>query len=82
MSEEMDRVTLLDCKGMLCPMPIYRTSMALTKLSHGQILKVVCTDPGAVKDFPAFARQGGHELVGATQEEGSYIFLIRKGGAA
>lgn len=76
-----NQAALLDCKGMLCPMPIYRASLAMAKLERGQILKVVCTDPGAVKDFPAFARQSGHELIEAGQEEGTHVFLLRKGGA-
>ena len=71
----------LDCSGLLCPLPIYKASMALRQLQEGEVLKVICTDPGAVEDFPAFARQGEHELISAVHGEGVQTFLIRKGGA-
>jgi tRNA 2-thiouridine synthesizing protein A len=71
----------LDCSGLLCPLPIYKASMALRGLQDGEVLKVICTDPGAVEDFPAFARQGGHELISTVHGEGVHTFLIRKGGA-
>ena len=53
----------LDTRGLNCPLPILRTKKALTDLASGQVLKVVATDPGAVKDFQTFSRQTGHELV-------------------
>lgn len=71
----------LDCTGQLCPMPIYKTSMTLARLAPGDLLEVVCTDPGSLKDFPALARQGGHELLSAEARDGRQVFLLRKGGA-
>ncbi len=70
----------LDCSGLLCPLPIYKASMALRRLKNGEVLKVVCTDPGSIEDFPALARQGNHELISAVGGEDVQTFLIRKGG--
>lgn len=74
-----DEKTLLDCKGDLCPMPVYKASRILAKLAPGQLLEVQCTDPGSVEDFPAFAKQTKNELVKATSLDGVHVFLIRKG---
>lgn len=68
----------LDVRGLKCPLPILRTKKALATLKKGQVLRVVATDPGTVKDFEAFARQTGHELLDAPAENnGEYIFMIR-----
>jgi len=68
----------LDARGLNCPLPILRTKKALADLKSGQILKVVATDPGAVKDFEAFSRQTGHELVSHAQEQKEFTFFMRK----
>lgn len=70
----------LDCTGQLCPMPVYQTSMALNQLAPGEVLEVVCTDPGSLRDFPALAKQGGHELLLGEERGSTQIFLLRKGG--
>ena len=70
----------LDCSGLLCPMPIYRTSMTLNQLAAGQVLEVTCTDPGSLGDFPALAGQGGHDLLSSRDNGATQVFLIRKGG--
>jgi tRNA 2-thiouridine synthesizing protein A len=70
----------LDCSGMLCPMPIYQTSRVLKKLQAGDILRIICTDPGSLRDFPALANQAGHELVGSEEHDGVQVFFLRKGG--
>ena len=57
----------LDVKGLNCPLPILRTKKALSEMSSGQVLRVVATDPGAVKDFHAFARQTGNELLSSSE---------------
>ncbi|HRC61089.1 MAG TPA: sulfurtransferase TusA family protein, partial [Candidatus Propionivibrio aalborgensis] len=59
---EIDRN--LDVKGLNCPLPILRTKKALAEMESGQVLRVQATDPGSVKDFAAFAKQTGNELVG------------------
>ena len=63
----------LDARGLNCPLPILRTKKALAELQSGQVLKVLATDPGAVKDFQAFSRQTGHELfeIEAHQPQGA-----------
>ena len=80
----MDAVedAMLDCKGLLCPLPVYQTAQAMNKLLAGQVLRVECTDPGSLADFPAFARQQGHALLAAEEQAGVQVFLLRKGGAA
>lgn len=71
----------LDCKGLLCPLPIYRTAQAIARLKTGDVLRVECTDPGSLADFPAFARQRGHALVSAEDKDGVQVFYLRKEAA-
>jgi tRNA 2-thiouridine synthesizing protein A len=59
----------LDVKGLNCPLPILRTKKALSEMSSGQVLYVLATDPGAVKDFQAFAKQTGNQLLSNTASE-------------
>ncbi len=68
----------LDARGLKCPLPILRTKKALNEMAGGQTLHVVATDPGSVRDFQAFARQTGHDLLSSTAGEGEYRFLLRK----
>ncbi len=63
----------LDARGLNCPLPILRTKKALTDMQSGQVLKVVATDPGAVKDF-----QTGHELVSHAEANKEFTFFMRK----
>ncbi len=63
----------LDTKGLSCPLPILRAKKALAELASGQVLKIVCTDPGSIRDFKAFARQTGNELL--AQEESDELFV-------
>ncbi len=59
----------LDARGLNCPLPILRAKKALADMSSGQILRLVATDPGSVKDFQAFARQTGNELLSFSENE-------------
>jgi tRNA 2-thiouridine synthesizing protein A len=68
----------LDARGLSCPLPILKTKKSLNELASGQVLKVVATDPGAVKDFDAFANQTGHTLLSSTAEDKLFVFLLRK----
>lgn len=68
----------LDARGLLCPLPILRCKKALAELSAGQVLKVVATDPGSVKDFQAFCKQTGHDLLTLSQGQGEFTYCIRK----
>lgn len=68
----------LDARGLNCPLPILRSKKALTDMQPGETLKIVATDPGAMKDFQAFAKQTGHELIYAAEVEKEFLFLLRK----
>jgi tRNA 2-thiouridine synthesizing protein A len=69
---------VLDCSGMLCPMPVVKTSKAVKTMDIGQILKMIATDPGAPPDMEAWSRQTGNELLRSTEEDGKFVFYIRK----
>ncbi len=68
----------LDTSGLNCPMPILRAKKALKELQTGDILRVTATDPGSVKDFEAFAKQTGNELLESTTEGETFIYRIQK----
>jgi tRNA 2-thiouridine synthesizing protein A len=68
----------LDTRGLSCPLPILKTKKSLNGLASGKVLKVVATDPGAVKDFEAFAKQTGHALLSSTEENREFVFYMRK----
>jgi len=68
----------LDARGLNCPLPILRTKKVLNDMTGGQTLRVMATDPGAVKDFQAFAKQTGNELLESGEANGEFTFLIRK----
>lgn len=73
---EFDQV--LDASGLNCPLPILRTKKALAGLQAGQILRIIATDPGSVKDFEAFAKQTGNELLESSEQAGKFYFRLRK----
>ena len=68
----------LDASGLNCPLPILRAKKTLNGMESGQILRIVATDPGSVKDFEAFAKQTGNELIESGEEGGKYTFLLKK----
>ena len=68
----------LDARGLNCPLPILRAKKALAELRSGQVLKVLATDPGALRDFQAFSKQTGHELVSHGEERKEFTFFMRK----
>ena len=74
----MDFSKELDARGLNCPLPILKTKKALADMTSGQVLRVLATDPGSVRDFQAFARQTGNELVSHSEENKEYIFLMRR----
>jgi len=69
----------LDASGLNCPLPILKAKKALASLRGGQLLRVIATDPGSVRDFEAFSKQGRHELLESWEEDGKYYFLMKKG---
>ena len=68
----------IDTRGLNCPLPILKAKKALTDMQSGQLLKVVSTDAGSVRDFQAFARQTGNELVEQTSTEKDFSHILRR----
>ena len=68
----------LDARGLRCPLPILRCKNGMAESDAGQVLKVLATDPGAVKDFQAFCKQTGHELLSLEEQNKEFTFYIRK----
>ena len=68
----------LDASGLNCPLPILRAKKSLATMESGKVLRIVATDPGSVKDFEAFAKQTGNELIDSGEEGGKFLFRIRK----
>jgi tRNA 2-thiouridine synthesizing protein A len=71
--------TTLDTSGLLCPLPVYKAALVLKPLRTGDVLELICTDPGSLADIPAMVRQRGDELLETTQTDTTQVFLIRKG---
>jgi TusA-related sulfurtransferase len=69
---------VVDAKGLSCPMPIVKTAQAIKGLASGQLLEVLATDPGSTKDFTAWAKSTGNELVEQTVDAGVFRFVLRK----
>lgn len=68
----------LDACGLTCPLPLLKAKQALNKLDSGQVLCVVCTDPGSVRDFKVFADQSGHILLSSEEDQGKYTYELKK----
>ncbi len=68
---------VVDAKGLSCPMPIVKTAQAMRAVAPGALLEVLATDPGSVKDFTAWAKTTGNELVESSVEGGVYRFVLR-----
>jgi tRNA 2-thiouridine synthesizing protein A len=68
----------LDTRGLNCPLPILRTKKSLTDMVPGQVLKVMATDPGSVKDFQAFSKQTGNELLSSEIVSDEFVFFMKK----
>jgi tRNA 2-thiouridine synthesizing protein A len=69
---------VLDCTGLLCPMPIVKTKKAIDGLQPGQILKMIATDAGSPPDIAAWSRQTGNELLLSTEENKKFVFFLKK----
>ncbi|MEX8497835.1 MAG: sulfurtransferase TusA family protein [Leptothrix ochracea] len=70
----------LNASGLSCPLPIVKTRKALNDMTPGQILKVIATDAGAIKDMESFANQTGNPLVASETAGSAFVFYLRKGG--
>ena len=68
----------LDTSGLNCPLPILKAKKALATLQSGDLLKVISTDPGSVRDFQAFARQTGHDLIEQTSADAAFVHVLRR----
>lgn len=68
----------VDARGLSCPMPIVKTAQAIKTIASGTLLEVVATDPGSVKDFAAWSRTTGHELVEQSVDGGVFRFVLRR----
>ncbi len=68
----------LDARGLNCPLPILRAKKSINELESGQILKIVSTDPGSIKDFDSFCKQTGNELLSTADTGSEFTFLIKK----
>lgn len=68
----------LDARGLNCPLPILRAKKALGEMQSGQVLRILATDPGSVKDFAAFAKQTGNELLSSSENNKEFEFYIKR----
>lgn len=81
MDEETPELNIdkeLDARGLNCPLPILRAKKALADMTRGQVLKVVATDPGSVRDFQAFARQTGNDLLQQITEGKEFTHILKR----
>jgi tRNA 2-thiouridine synthesizing protein A len=72
------RTTELDTRGLNCPLPILKAKKALAEMASGEVLKVLSTDPGSTRDFQAFAKQTGHELVGQESSGAEFVHVLKR----
>lgn len=68
----------LDARGLNCPLPILKAKKALAEMVSGEILRVIATDPGSVRDFQAFARQTGNDLVSQSENNKEFVFFMKR----
>jgi tRNA 2-thiouridine synthesizing protein A len=68
----------VDARGLNCPLPILRAKKALAEIQTGEVLRVLATDPGSVRDFSAFSRQTGNELIANGERDKTYIYYLRR----
>ena len=77
-SDNMHYDHQVDATGLKCPLPILRCKKGLNEIQSDQVLKIIATDPGSKKDFDAFCRQTGHELLSLEDDDGVITFFIKK----
>jgi tRNA 2-thiouridine synthesizing protein A len=68
----------IDARGLNCPLPILRTKKTLNDMTSGQVLRILATDPAAVRDFQAFAKQTGNQLLQHGEQDGAFFFLLQR----
>ncbi len=77
MIDEIIPTETLDCTGLSCPMPLLKTKKAIKKMSSGQIIEIIGTDPGSKNDLPAFAERSDHEYLGEKEDGSVSCFYIK-----
>jgi tRNA 2-thiouridine synthesizing protein A len=78
MSEEIKVDKVMDLKGLPCPMPVVKVSKGIKEIQVGQVIEALTTDPGALSDFPAWAKTTGNEIVKTDQQDGVIKFYIKR----
>lgn len=78
MGTTMDFHKELDARGLNCPLPILKAKKALAEMASGEVLKVIATDPGSVRDFQAFARQTGNNLLEHAADDREFVFFMQR----
>jgi tRNA 2-thiouridine synthesizing protein A len=78
MSEEIKVDKVMDLKGLPCPMPVVKVSKGIKEVDVGQVIEAISTDPGALADFPAWARTSGNEILDTVQDNGVIKFYIKR----
>ena len=78
-AQELAADQTLDCRGLLCPLPVYKAGLVLNQLDSGQVLRLECTDPGSLADIPAMARQRGDVLLASDDRGETQVFWLEKG---
>lgn len=69
----------VDARGLICPMPLLKAKQALSKRAVGDVVKIIATDRGAVRDFHTYAELTSHHLIGFEEEHDQFVFFIQKG---
>jgi tRNA 2-thiouridine synthesizing protein A len=77
-TETMEFHKEIDARGLNCPLPILKAKKALAELESGQVLRIIATDPGSVRDFQAFAKQTGNPLLSHVQQGAEFTFLMQR----
>lgn len=70
--------TTVDCRGLVCPLPVIKLSKAIKGLTVGAVLEMLATDPGSVPDLEAFEKQTGHRVVERSEADGVFRFLVQR----
>ena len=78
MSEEIKVDKVMDLKGLPCPMPVVKISKGIKEVELGQVIEAISSDPGALADFPAWARTSGNEILKTVQQDGIIKFYIKR----
>ena len=76
----MSEPVILDCRRLLCPMPVIRVQNRVEEMAPGEVLEAVCTDPGVLHDIPAWCRINGHTVVETRKEAGEFFVVVKVGG--